>query len=306
MPLILGTNSIKDTGFNVAQSAMLYSNAHYAGSYSSGNTRTFTYSFWTKRTHPGLGSNHNYFISHYQDANNRLSLLFDRSTEKLTIYAESGGSSLMTLITDRAFRDFSAWYHIVLAFDTTQGTASNRVKVYINGVQETSFSTETYPNEDVEIPLNTNIYIGTYNTSNNFLLTGVQVEIGEVATEFEHVSFEDDLVRCLRYCWVQGKDQTYTNFAEGTITSSTGWEGIVHMPVPMRTKPTTTFAGTTRVWDAGSATNTSATGTDSGSGGKDVVRMTATCSGASFNTGRSALFGASNDATASVTHSAEL
>ena len=168
MPLILGTNSIKDTGFNVAQSAMLYSNAHYAGSYSSGNTRTFTYSFWTKRTHPGLGSNHNYFISHYQDANNRLSLLFDRSTEKLTIYAESGGSSLMTLITDRAFRDFSAWYHIVLAFDTTQGTASNRVKVYINGVQETSFSTETYPNEDVEIPLNTNIYIGTYNTSNNF------------------------------------------------------------------------------------------------------------------------------------------
>ena len=148
----------------------------------------------------------------------------------------------------------------------------------------------------------------TWYTTNDstFAITGVQLEVGDTATEFEHASYGDELLRCLRYCWVQGKDQTYTNFAEGTITSSTGWEGIVHMPVPMRTKPTTTFAGTTRVWDAGSATNTSATGTDSGSGGKDVVRMTATCSGASFNTGRSALFGASNDATASVTHSAEI
>ena len=38
-----------------------------------------------------------------------------------------------------------AWYHIVVAIDTTQATASNRVKIYVNGVQETYFATETYP-----------------------------------------------------------------------------------------------------------------------------------------------------------------
>ena len=47
----------------------------------------------------------------------------------------------MQIITNRKFRDTSAWYHIVVSFDTTQSTASNRLKVYVNGIQETSFST---------------------------------------------------------------------------------------------------------------------------------------------------------------------
>ncbi len=51
------------------------------------------------------------------------------------------------IFTNRVFRDVSAWYHIVAAFDTTQGTASNRVKIYVNGVQET-FSAQTYPDQN--------------------------------------------------------------------------------------------------------------------------------------------------------------
>ena len=54
----------------------------------------------------------------------------------------------MDLVTNRLFRDPSAWYNIILAVDTTQGTASNRVKIYVNGTQETSFATETYPAQD--------------------------------------------------------------------------------------------------------------------------------------------------------------
>ena len=52
------------------------------------------------------------------------------------------------LVTTRLFRDVNAWYHIVVAIDTTQATASNRVKIYVNGVQETSFSTATYPSQN--------------------------------------------------------------------------------------------------------------------------------------------------------------
>jgi hypothetical protein len=153
-------------------------------------------------------------------------------------------------------------------------------------------------------PNNTSTWWTTNDST--YEITGVQLEVGDTATEFEHRSYGAELVRCLRYCWVQGKDQTWTNFAEGIITGSTTWEGAVHMPIPMRSKPSTTFTGNSRVYDAGSSTNTSATGTDSSSSGKDVVRMTATCSGASFNTGRSALFSAASDTTASVIHSAEL
>jgi hypothetical protein len=56
--------------------------------------------------------------------------------------------------TNRLFRDASAWYHIVVAVDTTQGTASNRVKFYINGVQETSFAQTTYPSLNAEYIFN--------------------------------------------------------------------------------------------------------------------------------------------------------
>jgi len=58
----------------------------------------------------------------------------------------SNGSADVT--TNRRFRDTSGWYHLVVAVDTTQATASNRIKIYINGVQETSFSSSSYPSQN--------------------------------------------------------------------------------------------------------------------------------------------------------------
>ena len=77
-------------------------------------------------------------------------------SSKLSIIGNADSSSIMNLKTTRLFRDFSAWYHFVLAFDTTQGTDTNRVKVYVNGVQETSFSTSTYPSQNTNIQINNN------------------------------------------------------------------------------------------------------------------------------------------------------
>jgi hypothetical protein len=59
-----------------------------------------------------------------------------------------------SLVTNRKFRDLSAWYHIVVAIDTTQSTSSNRVKIYVNGVQETSFATEQYPTQNANLNFN--------------------------------------------------------------------------------------------------------------------------------------------------------
>ena len=62
----------------------------------------------------------------------------------------TSGSGDWELRTNRLFRDVSAWYHIVVQYDTTQSTASDRVKLYVNGVQETSFAAATYPSQDYD------------------------------------------------------------------------------------------------------------------------------------------------------------
>jgi hypothetical protein len=103
---------------------------------SAGNRRTWTFSGWVKRTE--IGSGGNTILSagdtYIQFDGNALQINFRAASENFFI------------ITNRLFRDTSAWYHIVVQCDTTQGTASNRAKVWVNGVQETSFSTSTYDN----------------------------------------------------------------------------------------------------------------------------------------------------------------
>ena len=77
-----------------------------------------------------------------------------QNDDKLTVFFNevSGGE----VKTNRVFKDPSAWYNIVVAVDTTQGTASNRVKIYVNGTQETSLATTSYPSEDHTCFMNTN------------------------------------------------------------------------------------------------------------------------------------------------------
>jgi hypothetical protein len=98
-----------------------------------GNRRTFTFSAWVKR---GLLSNADQYIftsSEIQDDKTRF------NTDNTFTFQVSG----FGLTTTAVFRDPAAWYHIVFTLDTTQATASNRMNIYINGVQQTSFSSDT-------------------------------------------------------------------------------------------------------------------------------------------------------------------
>lgn len=102
-----------------------------------GNKKTWTFSAWLKRTQLGqdfscvFGSG--YTNIQFMDNDKLRVVLYDGSNSR---YAD----------TDQVFRDTSAFYHIVVALDSTQGTASDRVKIYINGVRVTSFSNTTYTN----------------------------------------------------------------------------------------------------------------------------------------------------------------
>tara|TARA_R100001443_G_scaffold23211_1_gene35426 strand:+ start:2403 stop:3758 length:1356 start_codon:yes stop_codon:yes gene_type:complete len=109
---------------------------------SNGNARTWTYSFWVKRAKLGSWMNtHN-----LGGTGNRDYGAFDSSDRLEVAHTDSGYQ--YRFITNRKFRDVSAWYNIVIAMDTTQATESNRTKIYVNGVQETSFNTATYPSQN--------------------------------------------------------------------------------------------------------------------------------------------------------------
>jgi len=111
---------------------------------SAGTEETFTYSCWIKIS---AKSEYNYWLlggSQETSSPNQATYFRISSNDKLRL---SDGS--VNLIPNRLFRDPNAWYHLVLAVDSTQGTASNRVKIYVNGVQETSFATETYPDQNL-------------------------------------------------------------------------------------------------------------------------------------------------------------
>ena len=105
------------------------------------NTK-YTFSFWVKRAL--LTYSDAFMVDGRVDANNRFKIAF-QSADKLEIFNSNGGSNTFKIDTNRQFRDTSAWYHIVLAVDTTDGTAGDRVKLYINGSRETSFASETTP-----------------------------------------------------------------------------------------------------------------------------------------------------------------
>ena len=130
---------------------------------STSNRRTFTYSFWIKRT---VNSTEQYFFYNgptsstpYFDAR------FEQDSHELQIADYTGSSRPIQFITNRKFRDPNAWYHIVVAVDTTQSTESDRFKLYVNGVQETSFSTSTYPSQDYDSSVNVSGHIQGWGTN---------------------------------------------------------------------------------------------------------------------------------------------
>jgi hypothetical protein len=144
-----------------------------------GDRDTFTFSFWIKRT--TLGAAQRIFsagTSIGTNNDNVSSFLFE-SNDTLKFFGEVGGSVSFTLQTNRLFRDPSAWYHIVVAVDTEDGTAANRIKLYVNGVQESSFSTATYMSQNTDTFFNaTNVH--------NISYTGGGFIDGYLA-EFHHI-----------------------------------------------------------------------------------------------------------------------
>ena len=164
---ILPANSVVDTGlvtnslrFNDGSSDFLSRSIS-----STGNRRKWTFSAWVKRSSMGTGSIR---LMSVRNGNEQEWIGFDENDIHISRY---NNSYIYRYITNRKFRDPSAFYHVCVAMDSEQSTAGNRMKLYVNGVQETSFSTETQISEDYNTSWNTasfTNYIGNNGNSGDY------------------------------------------------------------------------------------------------------------------------------------------
>ena len=208
MPLILPGNvasATASTGYTVDNSCRFNSADSAYLSKTTGtatNTDQCTISFWVKR---GVYSSDHKIITNYTDTSNRCYILF-AGDEYLQVFQKLGGSTTIYLKTDRLFRDHSAWYNIIVAVDTSQVTESDRVKIYVNGVQETSFSSETYPSQNENFRLNE---------------SSVPLEIGRAGLDTQY--FNGYLSE---FVLLDGQTLTPTSFGEFDEDSPTIWKPI--------------------------------------------------------------------------------
>ena len=105
-----------------------------------GDRRTWTYSTWVKKLKFGSAE---YDYMYLFGAAYTSILFLNNDLLRVALY---NGSSTVYADPSQVFRDGSAWYHIIVTLDSTQGTAADRVKIWINGVRVTSFSNSTYAN----------------------------------------------------------------------------------------------------------------------------------------------------------------
>ena len=197
---------------------------------SASNRRTFTLSGWVKRTSPGsllevfsgytgLGNGDLRTIARFT-AGNLLSI----SSTQMQVAGD------WAVETTQVFRDPSAWYHIVIAVDTTQATSTNRVKMYVNGAEVTAFSYAVYPSLNYQNAINYNFvhYIGlgydsaNPNTFTNGYITEFNFIDGQALTpsSFGETNTSTGVWQAKAYSGSYGTNGFYLNFSDNSNTTA--------------------------------------------------------------------------------------
>jgi hypothetical protein len=203
--------------FNSADSA--YLNRTPA---SAGNLKTFTWSGWLKLSATGI---QRVLSASSGSASDFIAFASDTLRFQIT---DSGGTPVGNLITTQVFRDYSSWYHIVIAWDTTQATSTDRIKMYVNGSQVTAFSTATYPALNTSsIAMNNTVaqyissvggtlrYLDGYMTETNFI-------DGQALTpsSFGETNAQTGVWQPKAYSGSYGTNGFYLNFSDNSNTTA--------------------------------------------------------------------------------------
>ena len=131
---------------------------------SASNRKTWTFSTWLKMSDNPVADNV-VFANSYAASNANFAYIAITSTYAVQVQSYHSASNVLNQVTTRLLRDPSSWYHVVVRCDTTQGTAANRLRIYINGGDaETNLATNTIPsqNQDLGFQQNQEHRIGNF------------------------------------------------------------------------------------------------------------------------------------------------
>ncbi len=197
------------------------------------NQIKWTWSGWVKRGRLGvvaalIGTTDNNLASGNVGA---LRFVADDTLE----YFEYQSGYVIRLTTTQVFRDPSAWYHIVLTVDSAQATAANRVKMYVNGNQVTTFAIATYPSLSAGGYVNYNgaHYMGAYNNSTTGIIAPFDGYLSEVnfidgqaldPSSFGQTDLLSGVWSAKRYSGAYGNNGFYLNFSDPTSTTLVGYD----------------------------------------------------------------------------------
>ena len=193
---VLGSNAAG--GYNLTDSVRFRSSASAYLSRtpsSASNRKTWTLSVWFKLGQ--LPTADNYLYHSVSDGGaNQIWMYFNSSSSNALTFGVRINSSNYQITLSQLQRDPSAWYHLVYAIDTTQATASNRVKIYFNGEQVTSFQSSNYPPLNADTSTNnTGVHSLGSNTSGALNFDGYMTEVnfidGQQLTPSDFGEYDD-------------------------------------------------------------------------------------------------------------------
>ena len=185
-------------------------------------------SVWLKRTDV---STDNSFFDNYQGTNDRLTISLVSSTDgdALGVYQRDSSGIVCNLLTTQKFRDPASWYHILVAFDTTQSTEADRVKIYVNGTQVTSFSSSTYfsQNHNLRAGSGYTTNVGRYGAGSNYF-GGYMAEFNYIdgqqlsPTDVGFTDSQTGMWMPRRYEGTYGNNGFYLDFSDNSSTAALG------------------------------------------------------------------------------------
>ena len=207
--------------FNSADSTTL--NRTFA---TNGTSRTTaTISFWTKLT--SMSASQSRLIDCYDGSGADSSGIY---YENNVFTVKFGGSGSTQVVTTAVYRDPSAWYHLCAVFDSTQATSTNRIKFYVNGVQVTTFSSASYPNQNATyayMSSGVRNYIGDgWNAPATYLVNLYLAEFfyidGQALTpsSFGQTDAQTGVWSPIAYAGTYGTNGFYLNFSDNSNTTA--------------------------------------------------------------------------------------
>lgn len=208
---------------------------------STGNRRTWTVSFWMKFCEVTGATNQRFWSNESGDGNGdifKIEFYGGSDTNRRIGFIDNNHAGTgIRFTTNRSFRDPTAWYHVVLAVDTTQATATNRVKIYINGEQISDWLSGSEhnhpPNQNYDTCVNLSGESNTWGRSFSFgsssanYFDGYLAEINFVdglqlsPTSLGYTDFQTKLWRPKRYTGSYGTNGYYLNFSDNSAATAT-------------------------------------------------------------------------------------